>query len=60
MANPEEVFGRDPAFYAQDVFCAVKDMAEQFPRDELIAALTEALKGQEIEIVDLKDFRNAA
>lgn len=44
-------FERDPAFYAQDVICAVRDMAERFPRDELKAALEAALNPLKFEVV---------
>lgn len=58
--NPEEEMGHDPAFYAHDVFCAVADMADKFPRGELIKTLEATLAQYGLEVVDLKDYRNAA
>lgn len=51
---------RDPDFWAQDIFCAIADMAERFPRDELLKALSGALTPLNIEVVDIKEYRRAA
>lgn len=58
--DPESL-ARDPAFYAQDIHCAIADMAERFPREALIAAVSEALKPLQIEAIDLiGGLKNAA
>lgn len=51
---------RDPDFYAQDIICAIADMAQRFPRADLIAALAEACAPCGLEVVDLRAYRNAA
>lgn len=58
--NPEEEMGHDPAFYAHDVACAIADMADRFPRKDLIQAIEAALASHNLEVVDLKEYRNAA
>lgn len=45
-------FERDPEFWAQDVICAIRDMADRFPREQLIAALSDATKDLKIEVID--------
>ena len=60
MPQHEEELGRDPAFYAQDIICAVRDMSERFSRAEFLRAIEEALAPEGLEIIDLKAMRHAA
>jgi hypothetical protein len=48
----EHELERDPAFFAQDIDCAIRDMAERFSRDELLTALNQSLHSIGIEAVD--------